>query len=99
MMRSNSPKHESPEHESPEHESIVQRLKTRIAEAKSLGFQIRNEWLDGLESTWCELGGVKILFLDLSISAAEQLQQVDAAIAWHRQCAATTPQMPGNQAA
>lgn len=82
-------------------ETTVQRLKIRIQLAKGLGFQIRNEWLDGLESTWCELGGVKILFLDLSKNATEQLEQVDAAIAWSEQqsAKATAPTIQANRAA
>ncbi len=82
-------------------DTIVQRLQKRIQQAKSLGFEIRNEWLDGLESTWCELGGVPILFLDLSKNAAEQLDQVNEAIAWHQQRSVqqATPGTPANRAA
>ena len=82
-------------------DTIVQRLKKRIQQAKSLGFEIRNEWLDGLESTWCELGGVQILFLDLSKNAAEQLDQVNEAIAWHQQrsIGQATSEISANRAA
>lgn len=66
-------------------ETIIQRLKVRIEHARDLGFQVRNEWLDGLDSPWCELGGVRILFIDLSRNAHEQLDQVNAAIDWHHQ--------------
>ena len=60
--------------------TIVKRLQHRIDVAKAMGFEVRNEWLDGPETTWCELRGVKILFLDLSQSATEQLEQVEQAI-------------------
>lgn len=74
-----------PNHTTKTAESIVQRLKRRIDEAHRLGFKVRHEWLDGLESSWCELGGVKMLFLDVSKNAAEQLEQVNGAIAWCQQ--------------
>lgn len=61
-------------------DTVVCRLKDRIDLARTLGFQIRNEWLDGAESTWCEVGGTKILFIDLSQTAADQLSQVNDAI-------------------
>ncbi len=79
--------------------NIVQRLNHRIEQAKVLGFEIRTEWLDGMESTWCELGGTKILFLDLSKSAVEQLDQVEQAIAWSQQQATERTSVPSSRAA
>ena len=80
-------------------ENIVQRLNHRIEQAKGLGFEIRTEWLDGMESTWCELGGTKILFLDVSKNAVEQLDQVDKAIAWSQQQAVDRAGIPSRRAA
>ncbi|MGB7344353.1 MAG: hypothetical protein WBD20_09075 [Pirellulaceae bacterium] len=60
--------------------NIVERLKTRIAEVKRMGFRVRTELLDGPAATWCILGGQKVIFLDLSHSANEQLLQLNEAI-------------------
>lgn len=40
--------------------------------ARNHGFEIRGEPLGGEGSTWCEIRGRRILFLDLSQPAAEQ---------------------------
>jgi len=61
--------------------NIVQRLQKRIAEVKRMGFRVRTELLDGPAATWCFLGQQKVIFLDLSHSASEQLLQLDEAIA------------------
>ena len=54
-----------------------------------LGYKIRQEWLHGAGGGGCEVGGRKILFLDLAHGPAEQLDQVldalrrePAAAAW-----------------
>jgi len=44
--------------------------------AKRVGYEIRQEWLDGNGGGGCELKGRKILFLDLALSPADQLDQV-----------------------
>jgi len=61
--------------------NVVARLRRRIEDARSLGFKVRLEPLDGELATWCEIGGVPTLFVDLSQTAAEQLQQLDEALA------------------
>ncbi len=43
--------------------------------AKRLGYQIREEWLGGNGGGGCELMGKKILFLDLALEPADQLDQ------------------------
>ncbi|QDS89994.1 hypothetical protein [Rosistilla ulvae] len=58
----------------------LDRLGKAIATAKRLGFVVRSEWLGGSATGWCELGGKRILFVDLSLSVHEQLEQVEAAI-------------------
>lgn len=72
-------------------ENIVERLRRRMAEAKRMGFRIRTEWLDGQQATWCEVGGVKTIFVDLTQSTAEQLQQLDETLEEFQQTIATTP--------
>jgi hypothetical protein len=66
-------------------ENVVARLKRRIDEARMLGFRVRMEPLDGEQATWCEIAGVPTLFVDLSQTAAEQLHQVDEALASYGQ--------------
>jgi hypothetical protein len=39
------------------------------------------EMLDGEQATWCEIAGVPTLFVDLSQTASEQLQQVEGTLA------------------
>ncbi|RCS41429.1 hypothetical protein DTL42_23005 [Bremerella cremea] len=51
-------------------------LDQAIATAKDLGYQIRREWLDGQSGGVCEIGSQRWIFLDLSLSSLEQLDQV-----------------------
>lgn len=51
-------------------------LDQAIATAKDLGYQIRREWLDGQSGGVCEIAGQRWIFLDLSLSSLEQLDQV-----------------------
>jgi hypothetical protein len=41
-----------------------------------LGWQVRQEWLDGNGGGLCELRGRKTFFLDLALSPADQLEGV-----------------------
>lgn len=61
--------------------NVVARLKRRMEDARSLGFKVRMEALEGEQATWCEIAGVPTLFIDLSQTAAEQLQQLDETLA------------------
>ncbi len=53
-------------------ENVLQRLHRMAKIARNNGFEIRGEPLGGAGSTWCEIRGQRILFLDLSQPAAEQ---------------------------
>ncbi|MCM2373442.1 hypothetical protein [Aporhodopirellula aestuarii] len=53
-------------------ENVLQRLQRMTKIARNYGFEIRGEPLGGAGSTWCEIRGRRILFLDLSQPAAEQ---------------------------
>ena len=64
--------------------NVVQRLAERIAQAKRIGFQVRSELLDGAPATWCVLGSQKVIFLDLSHSASEQLLQLNEVLESYR---------------
>lgn len=44
--------------------------------AARLGYTIRQEWLSGNGGGGCELKGRKLFFLDLDLTAGEQLEQV-----------------------
>ena len=44
--------------------------------AARLGWQVRQQWLDGALGGVCEVRGRKTLFLDLALAPAEQLDQV-----------------------
>lgn len=60
--------------------SKVAMLRQRVATAKTLGAQIRSEWLGGETGGACEIGGKRWIFLDLSLSVEEQLEQVEEAL-------------------
>ncbi len=54
----------------------VELLDEAIAMAIQAGYQIRQEWFGGSAAGACELRGRKWLFVDLSLSPREQLEQV-----------------------
>ena len=41
--------------------NVVARLKRRMEDARSLGFKVRMEALDGEQASWCEIAGVPTL--------------------------------------
>jgi hypothetical protein len=61
-------------------ENVVTRLRNRIRDTKRMGIRVRSEWLDDQQATWCEIGGVLTVFVDLSQPAAEQLAQLEEAL-------------------
>ena len=54
----------------------VELLQHALDLAGRLGYRIRQEWLGGSGGGGCELAGRKILFLDVALNPAEQLDQV-----------------------
>ncbi len=61
-----------------DHESnVVERLQNRIESARAMGFDVRREVLGDNVPTWCEVAGRKMMFLDISQTASEQLQHVE----------------------
>jgi hypothetical protein len=44
--------------------------------ARRIGFEIREEWLDGMGAGACEIRGQRILFVDQSIPPVDRLLQV-----------------------
>ena len=55
-------------------------LEQALATAETLGYEIRHEWLGGAGGGLCEYGGVRRIFVDLSLPVDEQLDQVINAI-------------------
>lgn len=51
-------------------------LEEAIQIAKSSGFEVRHEWLAETAGGPCRIGTKHVLFVDLSLTADEQLSQV-----------------------
>ena len=47
-----------------------------IGLARRLGFEIREEWLDGAGGGACLIKGQRILFVDQSLPPAERVEQI-----------------------
>ena len=56
---------------------MLQRLKEL---AETAGYTVRHEWLGGVGGGACQFAGRKWIFIDLSLSVVEQLDQVSAAL-------------------
>ena len=59
----------------------VEMRERMIRLAEDLGYAVRQEWLGGAGGGVCEFGGRRHIFLDLALSAVEQLDQLAAALA------------------
>ena len=58
----------------------VELLERALAVAETLGYTVRHEYLAGGGGGACEYAGRKWLFVDLALSADEQLDQVVEAL-------------------
>ena len=58
----------------------VELLEQSLAVAQQLGYCVRHEWLGGVGGGACEFSGRKWIFVDLSLSVLEQLDQVTEAL-------------------
>ncbi|QDU29799.1 hypothetical protein ETAA8_49140 [Anatilimnocola aggregata] len=58
----------------------VEMRERMIRVAEELGYSVRQEWLGGAGGGLCEFGGRRHIFLDLALSAVEQLDQLAAAL-------------------
>lgn len=54
----------------------VEALDEALAVARTLGFEIREDWFDGRGGGPCRIRGRKCLFLDLQLSPRDRLAQV-----------------------
>jgi hypothetical protein len=59
--------------------NTVELLDEALQTARSLGFTVRQDWLSG-SGGGCEIKGQRCLFVDLSLTPIEQLDQVLSAI-------------------
>ena len=53
----------------------IEALEEAVALAEQLGYGIRQEWMGGCGGGVCQIAGRKWLFIDLSLTAPEQLDQ------------------------
>ena len=65
-------------------DNVVSRLRQRLHDARSRGFKVRMEVLNDEQASWCVISGVLTLFVDLSQTAAEQLQQLEETLHAHQ---------------
>jgi hypothetical protein len=56
---------------------MLERLKEL---AENAGYTVRHEWLGGVGGGACEFAGRKWIFIDLSLSVVEQLDQIALAL-------------------
>lgn len=54
----------------------VDRLERALEQARAQGWEVRQEWLGETSGGACRVGARRILFVNLSLPAAEQLTQV-----------------------
>jgi DNA-binding IclR family transcriptional regulator len=60
--------------------TTIDQLEAALRAARAAGYQVRHEWLGGQGCAACELHGRRVLFVDLAVDPAEQLEQVAAAL-------------------
>jgi hypothetical protein len=58
----------------------IERLERLKELAECAGYTVRQEWLGGVAGGACQFAGRKWIFIDLSLSVIEQLEQVAAAL-------------------
>jgi hypothetical protein len=58
----------------------VERLELALAQARKVGYTVREEWLGGNGSGFCVVKGRKWLFLDVAQGIPEQLAVVEEAL-------------------
>ena len=58
----------------------VELLEQALSVAEQIGYRTRQEWLGGTGGGACEFAGRKWIFVDLALTAVEQLEQVTDAL-------------------
>ena len=72
----------------------VEQLEHALARATKLGYRVKQDWLDGCGGG-CEIAGQKWIYLDLALSAEEQLEQVLEALSGQPMPVDAEPQPAG----
>ncbi len=65
----------------PPADNVVARLKQKLDQARAIGFEVRMVVLGDEQPDWCQIGKSRVLFVNLSQTAAEQLVQVEETLA------------------
>ena len=60
--------------------SIIAQLEQSIEFATQQGYHVRFDWFGGTGGGVCQVNGKKVLFIDLALSTAEQLELVQASL-------------------
>jgi hypothetical protein len=61
--------------------STIEQIEQLVHVAEQLGYRIRYDYFGGTGGGVCEFSGGKWLFLDLALNSAEQLEQLQGALA------------------
>ena len=61
--------------------STIQQFDQLVEIAEQLGYRVRYDYFGGTGGGVCEFSGNKWLFLDLALSSAEQLEQLQETLA------------------
>jgi len=73
----------------------IERLERLKDLAERAGYTVRQEWLGGVAGGACQFAGRKWIFLDLSLSVIEQLEQMADALHGDPAVAAVSPALSG----
>lgn len=58
----------------------IELLEQALITAQQLGYGVRQEWMGGCGGGACEIAGQKWIFVDLSLTASEQFDQISASL-------------------
>jgi len=61
--------------------NTIQKIDRLTAIAEKLGYQVRYDYFGGTGGGTCEFAGKKILFMDLALTSAEQLERLEETLA------------------
>lgn len=77
----------------------IERLERLKDVAERAGYTVRQEWLGGVAGGACQFAGRKWIFLDLSLSVIEQLEQMADALHGDPAVSALSPTLLGQNRA
>lgn len=79
--------------------STIENIDRLTTIAEQLGYQVRYDYFGGTGGGTCEFGGKKILFMDLALTSAEQLERLETTLANDPLYATASPDAPSRRAA